>query len=211
MGPPELSRDWSDQGVEGAHRFLGRVWRMVHERYLPFVSARVGGIDASDPRHRAMRGLTHATIAKVTHDVEEFAFNTALSFIMELVNGVYHYTSEEKVDIEVLADAVKAALSLLAPFAPFICEELWSAIGEKGSIHNQPWPSYNEDLTRPEEITVVVQVNGKVRDKVTAPAGISDDDMREQALACDNARKFIGDREIRKVIVVPGKLVNIVV
>jgi leucyl-tRNA synthetase len=211
MGPPELSRDWSDQGVEGSHRFLGRVWRMVHERYLPAAAARVGGVEAGDTRHRAMRALTHATIANVTRDVEEFAFNTALSFIMELVNGVYHYTSEGEVDVEVLDEAVRAVLSLLALFAPFICEELWRAMGEKVSIHQQPWPLYDEELARPEEITVVVQVNGKVRDKLIFTAGIRDEEMKERALACENTRKFIGDREIRKVIVVPGKLVNIVV
>lgn len=158
-----------------------------------------------------MRALTHATIANVTRDVEKFAFNTALSFIMELVNGVYHYTSEGEVDVEVLDEAVRAVLSLLALFAPFICEELWRAMGEKVSIHQRPWPLYDEELARPEEITVVVQVNGKVRDKLIVTAGIRDEEMKERALACENTRKFIGDREIRKVIVVPGKLVNIVV
>ncbi len=209
MGPPEVSKDWSDQGVEGAHRFLGRVWRMVHERYLGAPGTQ--GDEQEGPRHRAMRGLTHRTIANVTRDIQEFAFNTAVSFVMELVNGIYHYTAEGPVSPEVLSEAVRAALNLLAPFAPFICEELWEAVGGQGSIHSEPWPSYDEALARPEEVTLVVQVNGKVRDKVTVPADISEEEMRERALACGNAGKFTAGKEIRKVIVVPGKLVNIVV
>jgi leucyl-tRNA synthetase len=211
MGPPELSKDWSDQGVEGAHRFLSRVWRMVHQRYLPVLQG-VGVVnDSGDARHREMRSLTHRTIASVTHDLEEFAFNTAVSFVMELVNGIYHYTSEEKADPDVLSEAVLATLSLLAPFAPFICEELWNVLGEEGSIHKQPWPMYDEELARPEEITLVVQVNGRVRDKLTVSALIGAEEMEVKAMACENARKFIGENEIRKVVVVPGKLVNIVI
>jgi leucyl-tRNA synthetase len=158
-----------------------------------------------------MRSLTHRTIASVTHDLEEFAFNTAVSFVMELVNGIYHYTSEEKADPDVLSEAVLATLSLLAPFAPFICEELWNVLGEEGSIHKQPWPMYDEELARPEEITLVVQVNGRVRDKLTVSALIGAEEMEVKAMACENARKFIGENEIRKVVVVPGKLVNIVI
>lgn len=209
VGPPELSKDWSDQGVEGAHRFIGRVWRMVHERYLP--AARAGGeTPQPGPRHRGMRSMTHSTIANVTRDTEEFAFNTAISFIMELVKGIYHYTSEGEVDVEVLREAVVAAVQLLAPYAPFITEELWSAMGGEGSVHDQPWPGYDEDLARPEEITMIVQVNGKVRDRITVPVGTSEERMKAIALAADNTRRHIEGKEIRKVIVVPGKLVNIV-
>src|SRR5674536_261449 len=102
QGPPELSKDWSDTGVEGAHRFLGRLWRMVHERYLPFVES-AGEPEGPASRHRALRSLTHRTIMNVTRDIEKFAFNTAVSFIMELVNGIYHYESEGKPDIDVLS------------------------------------------------------------------------------------------------------------
>ncbi len=211
MGPPELNKDWSDQGVEGAHRFLGRVWRLVHERYLPQSNGNTEEAGEKASRHRAMRSLTHRTIAMVTRDVERFAFNTAISFIMELVNEIYHYTSEGPPAREVLEEAVSSVLSLLAPFAPFISEELWTAVGGDGSVHRQPWPSYDEELARPEEVTLVVQVNGKVRDRLTVPADSSDEELRGLALECENARRFIGGSEIRKVIVVPGKLVNIVV
>ena len=210
MGPPEIDKDWSDQGVEGAHRFLGRVWRMVHERYLPLVSGAVGVTPEEGP-HRAMRSLTHRTIRDVTQDVEQFAFNTAISFIMELVNGIYNYTSEVAVVQAALEEAVETSLSLLAPFAPFICEELWHAIGKKESVHEQPWPSFDSEIASPEEITLVVQVNGKVRDRLTVPAGISPEEMEKRALACQNARRFMGDKKVKKIIVVPGKLVNIVV
>ena len=210
MGPPELSKDWSDTGVEGAHRFLGRLWRMVHERYLPFVES-AGEPEGPASRHRALRSLTHRTIMNVTRDIEKFAFNTAVSFIMELVNGVYHYTSEGAADLEVLAEAVCASIQLLAPFAPFMTEELWEVVGMEGSVHAQPWLAYDEALARPEEVTLVVQVNGKVRDRITVPADISSGEMEAMALAAENARKHLEGKEVRKVIVVPGKLVNIVV
>ena len=212
MGPPELGKDWSDQGVEGAHRFLGRLWRMVHERYLPGAEDAQAPLEDQDaPAHREMRSLTHRTIKNVTRDIDEFAFNTAVSFIMELVNGIYHYTSEGRPDAAVLTEAVTAAINLLAPFAPFMTEELWQLIGGQGSVHAQPWPSFDEELARPREVTLVVQVNGKVRDRISVPADIPEDEMKERALACRNARKYLEGREPRKVIVVPGKLVNIVV
>ncbi|MCG2795968.1 MAG: leucine--tRNA ligase [Actinomycetia bacterium] len=211
LGPPELSKDWNDQGVEGARRFLSRVWRMVQERYVALLSQGEFASGVDEPRHRAMRSLTHRTIKNVTRDIEEFAFNTAVSFIMELVNGIYHYTSDGDVDRDVLGEAVEAAVNLLAPFTPFICEELWQALGKHGSVHQHPWPAFDEELARPEEITLVVQVNGKVRDRIAVPSDISEAEMEAKALACENARKFIALKEVRKVIVVPGKLVNIVV
>jgi len=211
LGPPELSKEWSDHGVEGSRRFLSRVWRMVYERYLTPLENGELGSGADEHRDRAMRSLTHRTIKNVTADIEEFTFNTAVSFIMELVNGIYQYTSDGDVDREVLVESVEAAVNLLAPFTPFICEELWQAMGKPGSVHQQPWPSFDEELARPEEITLVVQVNGKVRERIIVPSDISDEEMKARALECENARKFIGEKEIRKVIIVPGKLVNIVV
>ena len=210
LAPPEQSKEWSDQGVEGSRRFLSRVWRMVYERYLPVLEEGATGNGGGGSRHRALRALAHRTVMNVTHDIEEFAFNTAISFIMELVNGVYQYTAEGEADLDVLKGAVETVVSLLAPFTPFICEELWQVLGNKGSVQRQPWPEFDEEMARPESITLVVQVNGKVRDRVTVPADISDDDMKARALECENARRFVGDGEIKKVIVVPGKLVNIV-
>ena len=210
MGPPELSKDWSDAGVEGSHRFLGRVWRLVYERFMPLAGGQALP-EGEASGHRAMRSLTHRTIAYVTRDIEQFAFNTAVSFIMELVNGAYHYTAEGQVDPVVLEETVLAVIQLLAPFAPFITEELWSALGNEGSIHEQPWPGYDETLARPEEVTLIVQVNGKVRDKIKVPAGITEDEMKTMAMDAENTRRHLEGKEIRKVIVVPGKLVNIVI
>jgi leucyl-tRNA synthetase len=209
MGPPELDKDWSDRGVEGAYRFLRRIWRMVYERYLPALEKEKAHSE-EDARHRAMRSLTHRTIRDVTRDIEQFALNTAVSFIMELVNGVYGYTAETTPDVDVLLEAVETVLILLAPFAPFICEELWHALGNKQSVHLLDWPSFDEDLARPEQITIVVQVNGKVRDRLMVPVDTGQEEMERRALACDNVRKFIGGGKIKKVIVVQGKLVNIV-
>jgi leucyl-tRNA synthetase len=210
MGPPELSKDWSDAGVEGAHRFLGRVWRMVYERYIPLIEA---GVSPQGPesRHRAMRSLTQRTIMNVTRDIEQFAFNTALSFIMELVNGLYQYTSEPGPDTDAVGEAAAATLQLLAPFAPFITEELWEVIGGEGSVHEREWLSFDEELARPDEITLVIQVNGKLRDRMTVPAEISEEDMKTRALAAENTRRHVEGKEIRKIIIVPGKLVNIVI
>jgi len=210
MAPPELDKDWSDKGVEGAHRFLGRVWRLVQERYIPLLEAR-GASGGDEPRHRGLLSTTHRTISSVTRDVDQFAFNTALSFIMELVNCIYHYTSEGPVDIPVLKEAVEAVVHLLSPFAPFISEELWSALGHEESIHTTAWPSFDPNLASPEEITLVVQVNGKVRDRLTVPTGIADGEMEQKALQSEKVLGLIGDKPVRKVIVVPGKLVNIVV
>jgi len=210
MGPPEISKDWSDAGVEGARRFLSRVWRMVHERFAPLME---GDAPPAGPasRHRAMRSMTHRAIMNVTRDIEQFAFNTAVSFIMELVNGVYHYISDGAVDREVLAEAVLAVLQLLSPFTPFIAEELWNVAGTGGRVHEQPWPSWDEDLARPEEVTLIIQVNGKVRDRVTVGVDISKDEMKARALECENALRYVEGKDIRKIIVVPGKLVNIVI
>lgn len=211
MGPPECGKDWSDAGVEGAHRFLHRVWNLVHDRYLGLLAEPDGNFDKNDKRHREMRSLTHKTIQKVSSDIEQFAFNTAVSFIMELVNGIYKYTAEVTPDPDVLREAVETTLQLLAPFSPFITEELWMTLGKTESIHSSPWPEYDSNLAKSEEITLVVQVNGKVRDRITVSADIQEEEMRRRSLESENVRRHIGKREIKKVIIVPGKLVNIVV
>jgi leucyl-tRNA synthetase len=208
MAPPELSKDWSDHGVEGAHRFLGRVWRMVHERYMPGKDREAPGCDPDADAE--MRGAVMRTIRDVTRDLEQFAFNTAVSFIMELVNTIYQYSVGD-VDTGVMREAVEAVISLLAPFAPFISEELWHELGNDGSVHALPWPTFDEEVAKRKEVTLIVQVNGKVRDKITVPADIGEEKMREMALASENTRKHVEGKDIRKVIIVPGKLVNIVV
>jgi leucyl-tRNA synthetase len=161
-----------------------------------------------------MRRLTHLTIKKVTEDVgNRFNFNTAVSAIMELVNGLYQYREVPETDRDpaVLKEAVEATLLMLAPFAPHVAEELWQATGGTGSIHLQPWPGYDPAAIVEDEITIVVQINGRVRDRVLVPAGITAGEMKEQVMSQPRVQDLIAEKQVVKVIPVPGKLVNIVV
>ncbi len=150
---------------------------------------------------------------KVQEDIaNRFQFNTAISAIMELVNAAYHYREEvENPDPATVRETVELLILMLAPFAPHIAEELWSATGHQDSVHSQPWPQYDPKAIVSDEITVVVQVNGKVRERLSVPAEISDDELKEKALAAEKVQSFIGGKDVRKVIVIPKKLVNIVV
>ncbi|MDI6906680.1 MAG: leucine--tRNA ligase [Thermoanaerobacterales bacterium] len=213
--PPERDLEWSDQGVEGCYRFIQRVWRLV----LPLTDTvrkaprepRTGLVGVN----RALRHLTHRTIARVTEDVEtRFNFNTAISAIMEMVNGLYHYRErvpESDRDPAALREAVESLLLLLAPFAPFITEELWERCGHTDSIHRQPWPEFDPGLLVEDTVTIVVQINGKVRERLVVPADATGEQMSELALAQPRIQSLIGDRKVVKVIPVPQKLVNIVV
>ncbi|MFZ5631617.1 MAG: leucine--tRNA ligase [Bacillota bacterium] len=212
--PPERDLEWSDQGVEGCYRFLNRVWRLVaplagqlQPGALPD-NGKLVGVD------REMHRLTHVTIKRVTEDVgNRFNFNTAVSAIMELVNGLYQYREVPETDRNpaVLNEAVETLLLLLAPFAPHITEELWHGIGRSGSIHLRPWPKYDGEAIAEDEVEIVVQINGKIRDRMLVPAGITPEKMRELALSQPGVQKLIDGRNVVKVIPVPGKLVNIVV
>ncbi|OAT85590.1 leucine--tRNA ligase [Desulfotomaculum copahuensis] len=212
--PPERDLEWSDQGVEGCYRFLHRVWRLVaplggellHAPAVP--SGKLVGIN------REMRRLTHQTIKKVSEDIgQRFNFNTAVSAIMELVNGLYQYRELPETDRDpaVMREAVEHLLILLAPFAPHITEELWAGTGHSDSIHRQPWPSYDPRAVAEDEITVVVQINGRVRERVLLPAGTGAAEMQAQVLAQPRVQQLVAGKQIVKIIPVPGKLVNIVV
>lgn len=211
--PPERDLEWSDQGVEGCARFLNRVWRLVNA-LLPEIK------EAPAPRaplvgvNRELCRLTHLTVKKVTEDVERFNFNTAVSAIMELVNGIYQFCDQvPPVDREpgVLREAVEKLILLLAPFAPHISEELWARLGYTESVHRQSWPRYNPDFLVQEKVEVVVQINGKVRSRVLIPAGATDEEMREIALQEPRVQQLLADKTIVRVVTVPGKLVNVVV
>ncbi len=162
-----------------------------------------------------LRRKTHQTIKKFTQDASErFSFNTAISALMELVNDMYKYNelvSQEEQNPQVLREATEILVQLLAPIAPHLSEELWEHLGHKESVHDLPWPSYDEEIARSEEITVVIQVNGKLRDRIIVPVDISEEEMKKIALSSQKAAKFYEGKEIKKVITVPGKLVNIVV
>ncbi|GAB7386610.1 leucine--tRNA ligase [Bacillaceae bacterium] len=205
--PPERDLDWTDSGVEGSFRFLGRVWRMVEANRSLFANRPAAHPDdaASKELYRAMQ----ATIKKVTEDVgERYNFNTAISAIMELVNKIYAYP--EDADRGTLADAIEKVIILLAPFAPHITEELWQQIGHTSSVHEQSWPSYDESAFVLDEVEIAVQVNGKVRDRIVVPAGAGKEEIEKIVLASPRVQEHLGGKTVRKVIVVPGRLVNIV-
>ncbi|MBI3592775.1 MAG: class I tRNA ligase family protein, partial [Nitrospirae bacterium] len=157
----------------------------------------------------------HQTIKKVTHDIEaDYHFNTAIAALMELVNEISSLHSEKwpepGEDRAALSFAVKNTLLMLAPFAPHISEELWAAIGEKNSVFEHPWPVWDESLAKEEEVELVVQINGKLRAKIPVSAGLSDEDARERSLADPKVKEILNGKEIKKIVVVKGRLVNIV-
>ncbi|MGQ9824042.1 MAG: leucine--tRNA ligase [Desulfotomaculales bacterium] len=212
--PPERDLEWSDQGVEGCYRFLNRLWRLVAELSPELAAAPERPQSGLAGVNREMRRLTHRTIKKVTEDIaSRFNFNTAVSAIMELVNGLYQFKEVPAADRDpaVLREAVEALLLLLAPFAPFITEELWEATGHRESIHRRRWPEYDPEALVEDEITVVVQVNGRVRDRVVLPRGLSSEEMVARVLALPRVQQYVEGKKIGKVIPVPEKLVNIVV
>ncbi|MBW2484054.1 MAG: leucine--tRNA ligase [Deltaproteobacteria bacterium] len=212
--PPERDLDWSDKGVEGASRFLNRVYRFVENNKNLLLNAPAQLPSDLDEKSRALHRKTHQTIRKVTTDLEnDFHFNTAISAVMELVNLMLSVVSDEadhEIMPAVIKEAVDSTLLLLSPMTPHFCSELWEITGHEESIEKQTWPSFNAESAKEEEITVVLQVNGKVRSRLLVSPEISDDELKELTLQDDKVQKFVGAKPIRKVIVVPKKLVNVV-
>ncbi|RJE47096.1 MULTISPECIES: leucine--tRNA ligase [unclassified Dehalobacter] len=215
--PPERDLEWSEQGVEGCYRFLNRVWRLIDQYQAALASAGNGNSECEsstelDAKAKQMRFTTHSTIRKVTNDVgSRFNFNTAISSIMELVNTLYLYKEEKDVNLAVAREGIDTLLKLLAPFAPHITEELWAELGYTESIHKQAWPIEDETALIEEEITIILQVNGKVRDKVQVPAEIPKEELEKMILSSEKVKQHLEGKTVIKVITVPGKLVNIVV
>lgn len=210
--PPERDLEWSDQGVEGAFRFLSRVWRLVAQYEGLMKGAASYDAASLTKEEKELRRILHHTIKKVTEDIDKrYNFNTAISAIMELVNAVYAIKDPSAVNGALMKELVSALLRLLAPFAPHMTEELWAQLGEEGSIHASEWPKHDESALVQDEVEIVLQINGKVRDKVLLPATATKEEMQELALAQPRVQGFIGDKQVVKVICVPKKLVNIVV
>ena len=211
--PPEKDLDWNDQGVEGCHRFLRRIWRLIEECREEFDTT--AGNSEYTGKEADLERSVHAAIKKVTHDVQDrFNFNTAISAIMELVNAIYTYRqSVENNDHNhgVLRDAIEKTILLLAPFAPHLAEESWHNLGFSESVHLQKWPVYEPDKLVVENIEVVFQINGKVRGRVTVPADSTEEQLIEEAHHNERIKELLAGREVVKVIAVPGRLVNIVV
>ncbi len=213
--PPERDLEWSDQGVEGASRFLNRVYRFIENNRDILTTSPDSLPDELDAQSRALHRKTHQTIRKVTQDLEnDFHFNTAISAVMELTNMLLSLSSEESEHVispAVINEAVKAILLLLYPMTPHFCSELWEISGQQELLADKIWPSFNPESAKEDEITIVVQVNGKVRSRLAVSPETDDEALKELALQDDKVQKFVGAKPIRKVIVVPKKLVNVVV
>ena len=208
--PPEQTLEWSDEGVSGAHRFLRKLWKMVHEHLEANVNAPLD-ITSLSQQQRDLRRKTHETINKVNDDFgRRNTFNTAIAAVMELLNEVAKHSSTESQSVAVRHEALTSAILLLSPIAPHICHALWQALGYSESVADASWPSIDEQALVRSTITLVLQVNGKVRGKIEVAADISKQDIEKIALADENVQRFIEGNTIRKIIVVPGRLINIV-
>jgi leucyl-tRNA synthetase len=215
MGPLEQMKPWSMRGVEGVYRFLGRVWRLfideASEREFSdaltlgkasLESLRLSSaITDGQPTTEQLKVL-HTTIRAVTNDLESLGFNTAIARMMEFVNEAVSWDSKPRAVLEPF-------LQLLAPFAPHLCEELWQKLGHSESLSYAPWPTHDEALLVTKTVTIILQVNGKVRDKIVVATGLAEEEVKKLALANEKVQATLAGQTIKKVIVVPNKLVNI--
>jgi leucyl-tRNA synthetase len=200
--PPEKEVDWRWEGAEGIYRFLGRVYRFV-TRNVP-QQERSGESD-----RKALRKL-HQTLKKITEDFESrWHFNTCIASIMELVNLLY--AEEQNISAATMPVVLRTLALMLAPFAPYLAQEIWEELGNDGPVFRHTWPPFDPELAKEDEAEIVVQVNGKLRGRITAPFGTPKDELQTLALADEKAQPFLEGKQIVKVIVVPDKLVNIVV
>ena len=231
VAPPEKEIEWTDSGLEGSFRFLTRVWRLVTRVVPRLEGVSPGGVEGRGPdaAHRALRRKTHDTIRRVSADLDPRAhLNTAVSALMELVNELYAFCERHGVQPgqspgagagaealpaatgAVLREALEALVLMLSPFTPHLCEELWERLGHAGGLRAAAWPAFDPAVARADEIVVPVQVNGKLRARLTVAADVAEDDLREAALAEPAVRAHTAGRQIVRVVVVPGKLVNVV-
>lgn len=210
--PPERDLEWSDQGVEGCYRFLNRVWRLVADSLNESLTTLKK--EKEDPEDKALRYKINYTITKVTDDIEQrFNFNTAISAVMELVNELYKYKARDQALIngELIQEGIEIVIKLMAPFAPHMNEELWHLLGNEDSVHLVPWPKADAAALVKEEVEIVVQVNGKLKDKLLISAGLSREETESLALENEKVKQALEGFIVNRVIVVPGKLVNVVV
>ena len=205
IGPWDQGGDWSDAGINGMARWMNRVWETC-QRDAGSLVGDPEGQPARDTRRRL-----HQTIRKCYQDLDRFKFNTAIASLMELSNHLNRVWAESSIDPETWRECVRCMLLVLAPMAPHITEELWERAGYPYSIHNQPFPSWDKNLAANEVITLVVQVNGKVRDRLQVPAEISEEEARQLALRSEKVQAFVSDKQIERAVYVPGRLVNVVV
>jgi leucyl-tRNA synthetase len=202
----DMGGPWNSSGIEGTARWLRRVWVLFTE------PAHQGKLVDNPPPGvlLTLRRKLHQTLRQVTHDFEHFEFNTIVSALMELLNEMVRARDLGAAGTPAWAEAQDIYLRMMAPVTPHIAEELWGRLGKPYSIHTQPWPVLDEEATAEEQITLVVQVNGKLRDRITVPADISQEKAQAAALASEAVQRYLAGKPPKKIIVVPGKLVNIV-
>ena len=209
--PPEQALEWSDDGVQGSFRFLKRFWNAVQEH---LDSGPVGELDRDklNAPQKDLRRKTHQSIAKISDDIgRRYTFNTAVAASMELLNAVNRFECVSDADRAVVREALQAVILMLSPIVPHICHALWAALGHETALIDEPWPRADESALAKDLIEIVVQVNGKLRGRISVAANADNDTVGKQALADPNVQRFVADKEVRKTIVVPGRLVNIVV
>jgi len=191
LGPLSEGGDWNGKGIIGIYRFLNRVWALAQKTKIAEQDSK-------------LETLRHRTIKKVTEDMENLRYNTAIAALMEYSNALSQADSISK-------EQIKTLLILLAPFMPFVTEELWQQLGNKESVHDQKWPTYNPALVQEEMMRLVLQVNGKVRDVVGAPTGITEEEAKKLALSNIQIQKWLAGKDPKRIIFVPKRLINIVI
>jgi leucyl-tRNA synthetase len=204
-GPPETEMEWNDKGIEGSFRFLNRVWRLVEQTK----DQRPKTKEFRREEIKKLKRKTHETIKRVTEDIEQFQFNTAISAIMELVNAVY--STQHAAQSPELKEAVETVVILLSPFVPHICEEMWTNLGHKPSILNAKWPEYDQEVLKQDEVVVVIQVNGKVRARLNLPVNVGETELKEAVLSDETVKKWTEGKPVKNFVMVPNKLVNLVI
>jgi leucyl-tRNA synthetase len=208
VGPWEQGGEWSDSGISGSYRWLNRVWNLALDDYTADIKLSKSDLSNNE---RDLTRTTHQTIKKATEDMENLQFNTMIAALMEYTNYLNKIKDGGTVSADAWKEAIKTLLLLLAPSAPHITEELWSRTGRPFSVHNQPWPEFSLELAKEEEITLVVQVNGKVRERLTVPASITEDEAKKLVLANERVKSFTQGKEPANIVYVPGRLINLVV
>ncbi len=208
VAPWEHGGEWNDSDISGISRWYNRIWNLVLERYHQNEPIEP---DLAEKTKRAFSRVTHQTIKRVSGDLDKLHFNTMLATLMEFTNYLAKVKETQIVGYSQWEESINILLRLLAPTAPHLTEELWQQTGREYSIHNQSWPVWDETLAKDEEITLVIQVNGKLRDRITVPASISEAEARQLVLARQRVKSYLDDRKVAKIIYVPGKLFNLVV
>ena len=210
--PPEQSLEWSDKAVNGAYRFLRKLWNIVLKRVDDIVG--IGAIDLDDEfndRQKELRKITHKTIAKVSDDIgRRYTFNTAIAAVMKLSNHVSIYQIETDLDRKVVLEALETMVLLLSPIVPHICNHLWIELGHKTAVVNESWPIFSENLTVDDTLEIVIQINGKLRARLHVAANTDEETLKKLAFNEPKIAKFIANQKIKKTIIVPRKLINIV-